>query len=83
MKTFFAAISRLIDAFLTLFNSRARRDGAATLEKAKALPRNFAPVVASTLIEKPPLPKKHPFNNRKRTKGRRFYYDRFGKKCFG
>lgn len=75
MKTLFNRLFTLFTTFLALFKRGSAFDAAAVTPQA---PQNM---LETDYLALPNYPvKKRPFNNRKRTKGRNFYYDNHGKK---
>ncbi|HRK28530.1 MAG TPA: hypothetical protein PK239_14735 [Chitinophagales bacterium] len=85
MKTLINRFFTLFYAFFALFRRGAGRDARGSTQKPDKMLHNLSSDFIPDLTYKPAqMPrKKRPFNNKKQTKGRNFYYDpKTGKKLF-
>lgn len=81
MKTLINRFFTLFSAFFALFRRGVARDARGATQKPDKMLLNFTSNLTYSPAQMPR--KKRPFNNKKQTKGRNFYYDpKTGKKLF-
>lgn len=81
MKTLINRFFTLFSALFALFRRGAATDARGSTQKTDKIFANLTPDLSYSPAKMPR--KKRPFNNKKRTKGRNFYYDpKTGKKLF-